>query len=152
MKFSAVVPQESARRELNDLWTKILDDVAPSEIPMLTSIENLEFAESDSDGTPSSPSSRVRKRGGPGSIEVGLLCIHLVAGTLALIDLCAKTKERIEAREFEKSIRREWQKALIQAGMSPHLADQIPVKFSAEMIRFITSQRLSQKKRGKATK
>lgn len=77
-------------------------------------------------------------------MEAGFVCLHLVAGTLALLDAYVKKKERQEQKELEYTIREEWQKALIQAGMPQDLARQIPVKFSADMIRFIATQRFPQ--------
>jgi hypothetical protein len=73
---------------------------------------------------------------------MGVLCIHLVAGTLALVDAYLKKKERAEQKELEYSITEEWHKALIQAGMPAEVARKIPLKFSADMMRFITAQRL----------
>lgn len=77
-------------------------------------------------------------------LETGVVCVHLVAGTLALVDAYVKKKERQEQKELEYSIRGEWQRALIQSGMSPELARHIRLKFSADMIRFIVMQRFPQ--------
>jgi len=144
MNFSAVVPDERSRRELNDMLTKILDDVAPGETSMLLRVE-ASIADSAPAATKSTlVTNRVRRRGFPGVIETGLVCLHLLAGTLALVDAYVRRKERQEQREFEYTIKEEWEKALIHAGMSPELAREIPVKFSADMIRFIITQRLPQ--------
>jgi hypothetical protein len=136
MEPSVLITSEDARRELHTVFTRILEDVAPGEAAKLPKLEDaiLEFhAQPDLLGN-------VRKRSFPA--EAGFLSLHLVAGTLALIDIIVKRKERLEQREFELNVRREWQKALIEAGMDAALARLIPVKFSADVIRFIVSQRL----------
>ena len=144
MNFSSVVPDEHSRRELNDVFTTILQDIAPDEIPMLATVEGLASGTVPSVTQSDSGLGRVRRRGFPGAMEAGFVCLHLVAGTLALLDSYVKRKERQEQKELEYTIREEWQKALIQAGMPQELAHQIPVKFSADMIRFITTQRFPQ--------
>jgi hypothetical protein len=144
MNLFSVAPDEHSRRDLNDVFTAILQDIAPDEIPMLATVEDLVPGAVPPVTKSASGLGRVRRRGFPGAMEGGLVCLHLVAGTLALLDSYVKRKERREQKELEYSIREEWQKALIQAGMPQELARQIPVKFSADMIRFITTQRFPQ--------
>jgi hypothetical protein len=144
MNLLSVAPDEHSRRDLNDVFTTILQDIAPDEIPMLATVEDLAPGAVPPVTQSASGLGRVRRRGFPGAMEGGLVCLHLVAGTLALLDSYVKRKERREQKELEYSISEEWQKALIQAGMPQELARQIPVKFSADMIRFITTQRFPQ--------
>src|SRR5258708_3717714 len=90
MNLYDVLPEESSRRELNEVFAKILLDVAPSELPMLKSIEHVTPDLSTSEVASVSGPGRLRKRGLPGVMEAGLVSIHLVAGTLALIDIYMK--------------------------------------------------------------
>ena len=89
-----------------------------------------------------------RSRGVAGMMEVGVVAIHLIAGTLGLVEMYRTRKDRKEQLEFERNIVQEWQKALIEAGMSPDLARQIPVKFSGDVIRFVAGQRLRVSREG----
>jgi hypothetical protein len=141
MNSYALAPDESSYRELKNVLTNILRDVAPGEVSAFEKTGALIPGVASVDNESKSEERRVRTRGIPGVMEAGLVSLHLVAGTLALVEMYRKRRERLEQRELENSIRQEWQKALIQAGMSAELANQIPVKFSPDMIRFITTQR-----------
>jgi hypothetical protein len=140
MGLAIYIPDEQSRRDLKGILSEILREIAPNEVSRFDAIKDI----SDSAdlqkqlGVP-----RVRTRGIPG-VEFGSVCLHLVAGTLALIEIYRKKKEHREQQELEYDIRQAWQEALIQAGMSPELARLIPVKFSPDMIRFLTRTRFQE--------
>lgn len=77
-------------------------------------------------------------------IEVGVLSLHLIAGTISLVEMYRARKVKREEQEREFELQREWEESLIAAGMDAETARQIPVKFSPGVIRFITTQRIRQ--------
>jgi len=141
MDLSAFFSEEQPRRAFNELVTGILRDVAPEEV----------FQFETTTGTPDDLAEAVQSTGGgrtrglPGTIELGVVCLHLVTGTLAVIESYRQRKERSERQDVERDITQAWQHALIEAGMSPDLARLIPVKFSPDMIRFLMTLRLREK-------
>jgi hypothetical protein len=78
------------------------------------------------------------------ALEVGLVTIHLVAGTLALIETLQRIKVRGEEKALESSIRTEWTQFLIAQGMSEPLAIKIPIKFSLELAVFLAKYKIGQ--------
>jgi hypothetical protein len=141
MDLSVCVPDERSRRELKGFLTNVLRDVAPGEVSRFDAIKDI--SDVAALARPSGAPSR-RIRGIPSGIEVGVIFVHLVTGTLALIEGYRSRRERRERQESEYEIRQAWQQALIQAGMSAELAKLIPVKFSPDMIRFITALRFQE--------
>jgi len=143
MDLSAYFPEEQPRREFRALVTGILQDVAPEEVFHFEAMNNTPddvASESTRDG---------RTRGLPGMIEVGVVCLHLVTGTLAVIESYRQRKERLDRQDVERGMTKAWQQALVQAGMSLDLARLIPVKFSPDMIRFIMAARDADQKAGR---
>ena len=100
--------------ELRTILTDVCRDIAPLEEP---AFDAARAVLSEEDLRPSDTPALVT-RALPGVIEAGLLSVHLLAGSLALIETYRTRKLREEEREFEYEIREEWQKALIAAGMS----------------------------------
>jgi len=143
MDINPFAIDEIARRELKQVLAQVLREVAPSEAAKFDEVGmDLLKGPADRKGRAAPAESQVRTRGLPVILEAGLVSLHLVSGTLALIELYRGRKDRKDQQEIENSIREEWKRALMKAGMSLDLANQVPVKYSADMIRFIT-QRLN---------
>jgi hypothetical protein len=83
-------------------------------------------------------------------VEIGVVCLHLVTGMLAVIESYRLRKERMERQEAERALTQVWQEALIAAGMSSDLARLIPVKFSPDMMRFLVAVHLRDKDPGES--
>jgi hypothetical protein len=75
------------------------------------------------------------------SIEVSLVAAHVIAGTLSLVDIYLHTSRLREEGDTENKFRREWCNLLVEHGLDPELARMIPVKFSAEIMRFLLKYR-----------
>ncbi|MCX6593147.1 MAG: hypothetical protein NTZ56_16645 [Acidobacteria bacterium] len=131
--MSALVPDEHSRYEFKELLIGILRHVAPDEAPSFEAMKEVSDPE-----TVKRALRRGRTRSIPGGIEMGVVGLHLVTGTLALVEGYRVWKDRKDRVEMENDIRQAWQQALVHAGMTPELARLIPVKFTPDMIRFIT--------------
>src|SRR5438876_7277054 len=73
MNISALVPDEECRRELNDMFKKILNDIAPDQVPTLDQIPELNLGSPKAESQPTVRTSRARQRG---VIEAGVV-LHL---------------------------------------------------------------------------
>lgn len=139
-------PEEPPRRAFSDLVASILRDVAPGEVDA--------FEASDGSFVAPGENSPVdhggRTRGLPEMVEIGMVCLHLLTGTLAVIEGYRRRKERMERHEAEHALTQVWQEALIETGMSSDLARLIPVKFSPDMMRFLVRYRLRDKESGES--
>ena len=133
-----LLQDDTAFHELKILLNEVALDVAPS--------EKLAFDQARRTllGAKRSPVDPQRRdmRTVPGVVEAGLLSLHLLAGTLAIIEMYKAKRARERDDAFEREIHEEWQKALIDAGMSAELARMIPVSRTADVIRFIAKQRM----------
>jgi hypothetical protein len=145
--MSKVLANEAAYQDLKTILSDALRDVAPLEKPTFDELRTAMLNDSPVPDAKSTDRRAVRTRGFPGIVEASVYSIHLLTGTLALIEMYQTKKLRREERELENEIRQEWTKALIQAGMSPELANLVPVKRCPDMIRFLTTQLIGKAER-----
>ena len=138
--MSNFLTDETGFRCLAAMLTDVLRDIAPLEEPNFNELRDAMLNRVSA--MPATHTSRplMKTRGLPEVVGVGVLSLHLLSGTLALIELYRARKIRREERDFEYAIQGAWTKALIQAGMNQELAKTVPVKHCPDMIRFITTQ------------
>jgi hypothetical protein len=130
MSGNSELPNSDAYLDLKAILSDIIADVAPNEVP--------EFDESGMELLERAFAPRLAgSRNLPALVEAGLLAAHLVAGAFALIEIYRARRERQDQKTLENELNAVWRQALVDAGLSPGLADQIPMKYSPDMIRFI---------------
>jgi len=138
MEPDSLSRQNAIAMEMTVFLAAVLRDIAPHEAPAFGHVGLATIRRAMNLETMPLPGARSIT----GIVELGVIALHLVAGTLALIETYRRQKELKEHSEFQENIQQEWQKALIEAGMPYELARQVPVKYCAEMIQFIVAQRL----------
>ena len=74
-------------------------------------------------------------------IELGFVTAHLIAGTLALIDIYLHTRRVREEHETQVKLQQEWVSLLIEEGLDPQLARMIAAQFTPEIIKFLLRRR-----------
>jgi hypothetical protein len=130
---------DSFYTDLSALLGVVLQDVAPDEAKVLTKLgpaflrnaENL-HRHSGLRGVTNEFSS---------VIELGLVTSHLIAGTLALIDVYLHTRRIREEHETEAKVQQEWVNLLIEEGLDPRLARMIAAQFTPEIVKFLLRRR-----------
>jgi hypothetical protein len=131
--MSALLSDDTEFAKLKELLTNVGLDVAPG--------QRVDF-----DTARSAILTARAHRGGlrtmPGLVEAGLLSLHLISGTLAVIEIYRTRKIKTEDLEFERELRNEWIKALVAAGMSNEMARLVPLKRCADVIRFMATIRM----------
>jgi hypothetical protein len=131
--MSVLLSNDNDFAELKEILINVGGDVAPE--------ERVDF-----DKARAAILSAQARRGGlrtmPGLAEAGLLSLHLISGTLALIEIYRTRKLKKEDAEFERQLRDEWIKALVAAGMSSEMARLVPLKRCADVIRFMATIRM----------
>ena len=132
--YAAVVSNQDFEVVIKD----IVGVLAPAEVPLLKRRLSRLLALRKEALPRSSAEERIRSIG---PLEVGVLSLHLITGTMALIEIYRTRAAKLDERERELELQREWEEALRTAGMDAELARQIPVKFSPGIIRFIAKQR-----------
>ncbi len=129
---------QSDIHQMQLILRNMIAEVAPDELPTFDRVGSSLIARL----ARGSGGQRVRTRGLPVPADVGLMSLHIIVGTLAVLELWRKGKEFRERLEFEREVQHEWEKALIAAGMKAEYARRLPAKYCPELIRFITAQRL----------
>jgi hypothetical protein len=77
-------------------------------------------------------------------IEASMLSVHLIVATVALIEMCTKIRQMREERSLRSRLEQEWKRLLVKEGMTPELASLIPLKYSPELLDFITKYRITE--------
>jgi hypothetical protein len=128
--------------DLKDEIIKILEYAAPDEVAALRL-----FGDDLMEGIARSAHSPGKRSNAPTfefspALDISLVTMHLIAGTLALIEAIQRTKVRREEKASESNIRKEWAQFLLAQGMSEGLANTIPIKFSLELSIFLAKYKI----------
>jgi hypothetical protein len=77
------------------------------------------------------------------ALESCMVTVHLVAGTLALIDIIFRARATKDEQELKLNIQEQWTQFLVSQGMPIKLAQSIPVKYSLDLAAFLAKHRIA---------
>jgi hypothetical protein len=72
-------------------------------------------------------------------LEAGLLMVHLVAGTLSLLEAYISVRRIREEAPYRAELQRSWEECLINNNVPPSIARLIPVHHTEELLRIINA-------------
>jgi hypothetical protein len=122
---------------------KILGDVAPGEYAAFEVFGEDLVREMAADlRSPARSSKGGTFEFGP-ALESCMVTVHLVAGTLALIDIIFRAKGAKDERDLKLKIQDDWTQFLVSQGMAVELARSIPVKYSLDLAAFLAKHKIA---------
>lgn len=77
-------------------------------------------------------------------IDTGLLSVHLIVATVAVIELYAKVRTTRNEEASRSRFEEEWRRLLIEEGMPEEVARLIPVKYSLDLLDFLVKHRIGE--------
>jgi hypothetical protein len=129
--------------DLRNEIAKILSDVAPDESAAFEAFGADLVQEVAADlRLPDRSSTGVTFEFGP-ALESCMVTVHLVAGTLALIDIISRAEGAKDERHLKLKIEEEWPQFLVSRGMAIELARTIPVKYSLDLAVFLAKHKIA---------
>jgi len=124
---------------LNALITNILEEHAPSEVGLFKTVGKDLIANSRT--RPRRAGSELAESTFAPDLESGVLMLHLVAGTLSLVEIYTASRRRRSEKLLEGEVQSAWEEFLIKRGVPPFLAHQIQVRYGKELFRILNSDR-----------
>src|SRR6267154_4591608 len=118
---------------LHQLIGTILREHSPEEVPVFDSL-GLELLRT---GLKKNSDSDITESTFAPDLDSGLLMLHLLAGTLSMIEIYYSGRRIREEAKHQKEFQRLWEECLIKRGVPPEVARLIPVHYGAELFRII---------------
>jgi len=120
---------------LHKLMGTILREHSPQEVPAFDSI-GLELLE---DRLKKNRKSDITESTFAPDLESGLLMLHLLGGTLSLIEIYRSSRRMREEAKHQEELQRLWEECLVKRGVPPHLAHLIAFRNGADLTLILES-------------
>ncbi|HEX3103286.1 MAG TPA: hypothetical protein VHQ22_02480 [Terriglobales bacterium] len=122
---------------LNELFARILEEHSPSEVAVFKAVGS----ELITNGLNKHHKSgrALTEYDFALDLDSGLLLLHLLAGTLSLVEIYAVGKRLKYEKSQQAEIQATWEEFLIKNGVPRFLAKQIQARYGVELFRIIVS-------------